>query len=61
MKHWVRFKKFLLVLFCTVVSLVVLFFICEFAFELKFQWTERQYIKTLQAKICLFFATNMLI
>lgn len=45
MKHWARFKKFLLVLFCTVVSLVVLFFICEFAFELKFQWTERQYIK----------------
>ena len=45
MKHWVRFKKFLLVLFCTVVSLVVLFFICELVSDLKFQWTERQYIK----------------
>lgn len=45
MKHWVRFKKFLFVSLCIFLSFVSLFLMGNLGYEIKFQWTKRQYMK----------------
>lgn len=45
MKHCVRFKKFLFVSFCIVLSFVSLFLMNSLGYEITFQWIKWEYMK----------------